>query len=48
MNLTLVRLAPDQKTRNIRQFKTRFGGTARPIFEFSGCFRAVSPPSGER
>lgn len=43
MNLTLVRLAPDRKTRNIRQFKTRFGGTARPIFEFSGRFRTEDP-----
>jgi hypothetical protein len=45
MNLTLVRLAPDRKTRNIRQFKTRFGGTARPVFEFSGAFRETTSSS---
>lgn len=43
MNLTNVRLAPDRKTRNIRQFKTRFGGTARPVFEFSDRTHAADP-----
>jgi hypothetical protein len=45
MNLTLARLAPDRKTRNIRQFKTRFGGTPRPVFEFSGRMDVDGPPS---
>lgn len=45
MNLTLARLTPDRKTRNIRQFKTRFGGTARPVFEFSDPARTEVPLS---
>ncbi|MCA6221530.1 hypothetical protein [Photorhabdus antumapuensis] len=35
LNLTSVRLSKDDKTRRMRQYKTRFGGTILPIYEFS-------------
>lgn len=35
LNLTNVRLGMDEKVRNIRQYKTRFGGEVIPIYEFS-------------
>lgn len=35
LNLTKIRLTADQKTRNLRQYKTRFGGTVHPIAELS-------------